>query len=111
MVGGRGGRAAPATSRSVSVAIWRTSIRRCSACAPCGLAGSSDAATIMTIQDLLIVPSCIFVGDVKSPRGLDSTREGGGDDATARRRYRGYLDGRIAASPGEETRCSPMFDK
>jgi hypothetical protein len=64
----------------------------------------------MTIQNLFIVPSYILVGDVKRPRGLDSTREGGGDDAKAAP-YRGCLDCRIVADQGAGTRFPLVFDK
>jgi len=47
---------------------------------------------------------------MKRPRGLDSTREGGGDDAEAAP-YRGCLDCRIVAGQGAGTRFSLLFDK
>jgi hypothetical protein len=64
----------------------------------------------MTIQNLLIVPSYILVGDVKRPRGLDSTREGGGDDAKAAP-YRECLDCRIVAVQRAGTRFPLVFVK
>ncbi len=61
-------------------------------------------------RDLNLVPSYSFVGDGKRPRGLDSTREGGGDDANAAP-YRGCLGCRIVADQGAGTRFSLVFDK